>query len=114
MQRTKRYKDVHSAGKSKIVPLKKNEHWKDRHNRRKEVALRKKQIVQDWCNHNKFVMDVKNDGHHWLFRTPNNKSVQWFPSTGKLIIGEQWKQGIHLHDIYQLIEVLSICKKNEE
>lgn len=112
--RRKRYQDVHSAGKSRVVPRLKNEDWKARHVRRKETALQNKAVVEQWCKSNGFRMDIKNGNEHWLFRTPSSKSVEWFPSTGKLIIGKNWKQGIHVHDVYQLMDILKVCKEDEK
>lgn len=107
----KRFRDKHQVGKSKAVPYHHGEQWKERHNRRKEVALENKGVIETWCKKNKFTIRITNVGHHWIVRNPNNKSIQWFPSSGKLVIGNQWKEGIHVHDIYQFIEILKLCKE---
>lgn len=109
----KRYSDVHYVGRSKRVPFIKEENWRSRHARRKAAALQEKDKVKIWCTENSFTMEVKNNGDHWIFLNPNRKSIQWFPSSGKLVIGEKWKQGIHVYDTVQLIEILKVCKEDK-
>ena len=108
----KRHRDKYQAGKSKLVPYRNGEAWQQRHNRRKEEALSKRETVEGWCKRNKFTIRINNNGHHWIMMNPNNKSIQWWPSSGKLVIGNQWLQGIHVHDIYQLIDILARCKED--
>jgi hypothetical protein len=108
----KRHRDKFNAGKSKQVPYRHGEAWHERHNRRKKVALMQRSTVEEWCGKNKFTIRINNQGHHWIILNPNNKSIQWWPSSGKLVIGSFWNQGVHVHDIYQLIDILGKCKED--
>jgi len=108
----KRKRDKYYVGKSKTVPFRKNENWRERHDRRKEAALTQRETVEGWCRRNKFTIQITNNGHHWQMRNPNNKSIQWWPSSGKLVIGSFWNKGVHVHDIYQLIDILVRCKED--
>jgi len=55
-------------------------------------------------------LKISNDGHHWSFyafnAAPGDKQLfEWWPSSAKLVINKQWKKGIHVHDLSQLIGV---------
>jgi len=97
--------DKHSAGRSQIIPHRKCEGPKDRHERRLTVNLRNKQIVEQWCADNGVVIKINNQGHHWMF-SQSKKIVEWWPSSAKLIINKQWNNGIHIHDYEQALVVL--------
>ena len=53
---------------------------------------------------------VTNKGHHWSFYAHNAKSgdsqlFEWWPASAKLVIAKQWKKGIHVHDVTQVIAI---------
>jgi len=107
-RRTRRNPDVYKIGNSGLVPFIESESWKERHNRRMKVALENQPKVEAWCRTHKWKLYVKNNGHHWCFYTHENKMIQWWPSSGKLVIGKQYGEGIHCHDYKQLLKTLEI------
>lgn len=113
-RRTKRNPDKYKAGKSSLVPYIASEAWQERHSRRKEAALEHEHTMQVWCRAHGWFMSIKNNGHHWIFKThvkPYKEiMIEWFPSSGKLVIGKQWQKGIHCHDYKQLLEVFKEVK----
>lgn len=108
------FRDRYRLGKSDTVPYISNESWNERHQRRKDAALERKAEVDTWCRKNKWTIRIANNGHHWIFKTVKLKMVEWFPSSGKLVIGKQWRKGIHIHDVDQLLLVLEICVDEEK
>ena len=106
MRSRKRNPDKYQVGRSSLVPYVASESWEERHRRRKQVALENKGEVEAWCRKHHWTLRVTNGGHHWQFRTDKNKLIEWFPSSGKLAIGQNWKEGIHCHDYQQLLKVL--------
>jgi hypothetical protein len=108
MRRRTRNPDRYKVGRSSIVPYQSSESWQERHHRRMKVALDNKGTVEAWCQKHKWKLFIKNNGHHWMFFTKENKIVEWWPSSGKLAIGKKWKEGIHCHDYEQLIKVLEM------
>lgn len=105
MKKRSRYQDVKSAGSSNIIPFKIDEHWSTRHKRRLESNLKYKEKLQIWCDKNRFSLEVKNEGHHWLF-TKEGVKIEWWPSSAKVIFNQVWAEGIHCHDYEQLIKVI--------
>ena len=101
-----RITDSQKIGKSKIVPYKDCETAGERHQRRFETNNRNKIIVQTWCKENRFVLDVKNGGHHWIIKK-KNILIEWWPSSAKLVINKEWYNSIYCHDYLQLIDLLS-------
>lgn len=104
-----KYRDRTSMGKSDLCPPKKHEHWRERHSRRKRVAHQNEMALDKWCQERGLVLQVNNDGHHWLVRLFSGEeidiNVEWWPSTAKAVTGmskSRFKNGIHCHDIEQL------------
>lgn len=108
MRKRTRNPDKYIIGRSSTVPYIESENWKTRHYRRMVVALGNKGKVEAWCKIQKWIMRVSNNGHHWIFRTHQGKTIEWWPSSGKLAIGKKWTEGIHCHDCEQLLEVLEM------
>ena len=101
-----KYDDVKSLGRSDIAPFKPGESWHQRHARRMAINLKHTNELKDWCDGNGWKFEVKNDGHHWMFRK-GNQIVEWWPSSAKLVKNKQWGRGVHCHDYLKVIEVLS-------
>lgn len=104
MRKRFRNPDRYRIGKSSLVPYISNESWKERHQRRKRHALENKGKVEVWCQKHRWRMYINNEGHHWLFYTNEGKQVEWWPSSGKLVIGKQYTKAFHVHDYKQLLE----------
>ena len=106
MRRQKPNPDKYNLGRSSLVPYIASEGWQERHHRRKLIALDHKEELETWCNNHKWKLLIKNNGHHWILITKEQKMIEWWPSSGKLTIGKRWDSGIHCHDYLQLMKVL--------
>jgi len=106
-----RYPDVRKAGRAKRVHFKRGESAEARHARRLRENLDHEQEMAEWCAARQVSMNVKNYGHHWQFRMPWGLQIDWWPSRAKLVIGQRWSAGIHVHDWVQVQEI--IAKKLE-
>ena len=102
----KRYLDRYDLGRSSTVPYVEGEAWNTRHARRKAAALERQKEVELWCTRHKWRMAIKNDGHHWIFYTHQSKTIEWYPSSGKFVIGKKWDRTFHCHDVDILLQAL--------
>lgn len=94
-RRRKRYRDtdaIPSNGTGVIEP-----DWRKRHRKRKRDANRQYRkagiafaSIGGW-------LAVLNNGEHWQIHFPKGRLLQWWPSTAKLVVNEEWKKGIHCH-----------------
>lgn len=97
-----RYDDTSSLGKSSLVPYRKGEDPKHRHSRRLSTNLNWKSKLLQWAKANGFRAEIKNEGHHWILTDSSNR-VEWWPSSAKLVIDQEWVKGVHCHDYEKLI-----------
>lgn len=104
-----KYQDRFNVGKSDICPKDKAESPKARHERRLGINLRCRQRLENFCKANGFRFTVKNEGHHWQMWL-GKWQFDWWPSTAKLIINQQWEKGMHMHDYQQVTNVLKVAK----
>jgi hypothetical protein len=100
-----RYDDTSSLGKSNLVPYRKGEEPKPRHDRRLATNLNWKNELTRWAWVNGFRAEIKNEGHHWILKNSPIR-VEWWPSSAKLVINQEWDKGIHCHDYKKLINFL--------
>jgi hypothetical protein len=105
MSRPIRIPDSESAGRSRLVPYRKGESASDRHARRKYSNLKWKNKLRLWASAAGYLVQIKNDDHHWIL-TKETTRVEWWPSSVKLVFDQQWKVGIHCHDYQQLIQLI--------
>lgn len=104
-----RFPDTRSLGKSTIAPLFRDESWKERHERRKLTNLQAQDAVREWCKENAWTFKVTNDGHHWTM-VKHTTTVEWWPSSAKLVKDKRWSKGVHCHDWEKLIKYLEKVK----
>jgi hypothetical protein len=120
-----KFKDKEKAGRSKVIPFDPSEDHRDRHVRRKEANLQMQDHLEKWCDANGLRMVVTNEGHHWSFYAHDAKRgdpqlFEWWPASAKMVIAQQYRKGIHVHDITQVIKIaesrlrdrLTALKKN--
>lgn len=107
MSRRKRYQDTRSAGRSQVVPKGVGD-WRSRHRRRLEAAVTTQELLFSWCAAQGINVQVSNQNHHWTFwRTDKaRKVVEWWPASAKLVVGREYRRGIHVHDFAQCREQL--------
>jgi len=105
MARKKSIPDRVRAGRSRIVPFRQGEHFKERHARRLDANLEQAAKVRQWCHQRGLTLRITNGGHHW--QIPNgNFLAEWCPSSARLVIGKSWLHGIHCHDYKQTLDVI--------
>lgn len=106
MARHSRYRDVSTAGSSDIVPYRRGEDAANRHQRRLYINLKLQGEVKGWAKANKIDLQIKNDGHHWIFKF-HRSVAEWWPSSAKLVFNRAYEAGIHVHDYKQLMKELT-------
>jgi len=97
--------DTRSVGRSRAVPYIYGESPRARHDRRLEAALGAQSRVRQWCGNAGVTLTIGNENHHWRF-VGGNGCADWWPSSAKLVLDQQWDSGIHVHDIDQLLREL--------
>lgn len=100
-----KYRDVKSAGRSKICPLVKGESAGKRHRRRLKVSMESCKELEDWCKKYGIRLTITNKGHHWR-ASKGGIAVEWWPSSAKVIINKKWPHGQHVHDWRQFQAIL--------
>jgi hypothetical protein len=87
-----------------MVPYLIGEDPKDRHFRRftSNNDPNYVQKISEFCTQHGVIFKINNNGHHWHFEK-QSKFVDWWPSTAKLVLNQNWKRGIHVHDYGQVI-----------
>ncbi len=106
MSKRKRYDDVRGVGRSALVPVRdpKNPRGHEgpmaRHTRRLNVNLDNQEKVKTFCEQHDIKLRINNGGHHWIFEK-NDKMLEWWPSSAKLVKNKNWKTGLHVHDYEQ-------------
>lgn len=115
MTKSNRYDDASSLGKSSLAPYRKGEDPKRRHSRRLSTNLNWKNKLLQWAQANGFRAEIKNEGHHWIL-TNSHIRVEWWPSSAKLVINQEWDKGVHCHDYQKLIAFLenSVLNANRD
>jgi hypothetical protein len=88
-----------------IQPLP-DETFQQRHARRLQTNLAGEAELRSWADENGIVFEIKNNGHHWIFKKPGFLA-EWWPSSAKLVIAKRWNHGIHCHDWKQVQVVLA-------
>lgn len=97
--------DKGSVGRSDLVPFKEGEDRGSRHERRKGHANSNVNEVRQWCQERSINFSVTNGGHHWRF-VREKTQCEWWPSSAKFVVNQQWKKGLHVHDYKQLMTQL--------
>ena len=98
--------DRYRAGASRLVPFVATENAVQRHRRRFDAALSAEFLLREWCSNRGLTLDVHNNGHHWIMRRSAKMYAQWWPASAKLVLGQQYRAGIHCHDWVQVAKVL--------
>lgn len=106
MSRKRRKDDFASAGRSDVCPFIPGEPAGQRHSRRLHTNLRGEADVRRWAESHGINFDIFNQGHHWKFWR-NTLSVDWWPSSAKLIRNKRWNGGVHTHDFKQAMAIVA-------
>ena len=88
-----------------------------RHARRFETAQSHAHLASEWAAARGVSFVIRNHGHHWTFTLPDEWSnahfAQWWPQSAKLVFWNQWADGVHAHDVPQLVAELERVLGNE-
>jgi len=95
--------------RSRVCPYVPGEDPAARHRRRLLTNVRGEQYLRGWCEGAGIALTISNDGHHWRFTLPNGRLVQWWPSSAKLVFGDDWDHDLHVHDYERAREI--ICRE---
>lgn len=99
-------RDVRHVGASGLVPFRPGESASTRHLRRLQTNLEAGRAeVEAWCEAHGVTLEIKNAGHHWIFKR-EARIVEWWPSSAKLVVGRRYRKGVHVHDWKQAIREL--------
>lgn len=102
-----KYSDRKTVGSSDLVPYIPGEPYGARHERRLKRNLEYRERVKTWCHNRGVTLQIKNEGHHWIFLHDRNRA-DWWPSSAKLVFGCKYAKGVHVHDWRQAIEQISM------
>ena len=91
------------AERSNKVPFKEDETWQERHDRRKDAALSEEDEMKVWADEHFVDLEIKNHGHHWVF-TRDKGVVEWWPSSGRLVLNRNYRKPSKAHDTDQAKE----------
>ena len=81
------------------MPFDPEEDAASRHERRLVANLERGEAeLRAWCLDNALDLEIKNQGHHWIFTGPPGWVAEWWPSSAKLVLCKRWERGIHVHD----------------
>jgi hypothetical protein len=106
--------DVRSAGRSSRIPYVAGEEAGQRHERRKAENVARVAYVEERCRALGVAVTIHNHGHHWQFRLPSGKLVEWWPSSAKLVVGQRWEKGVHVHDWEQALAIVRLEVQKKE
>jgi len=90
---------------TEVSKYKKGELAKDRHIRRLQENKERLDVFKKWCKDKGFEFRYLNNGEHWQVKA-FDWCFDWWPRTAKLVIDQNYKHGIHVHDIVQFMKTL--------
>jgi hypothetical protein len=112
-RRRRRYEDTENLP-DRSKPSRIEPNWRKRHKKRKRSANRQNAsaglafaFLGGWLN-------ITNEGHHWKIVFPGKQSIQWWPSSAKLVVNEKWEEGIHCHRWQELFIFARDWRKSHE
>lgn len=105
-RRRHRFGDRSKSDAKPVFQPKGYEDHKARHARRLEFNLQAQDKVKEWCKENNVTLQIKNNGHHWIF-VREKGLVEWWPSSAKMVVGKKWNHGIHVVDYTQALHELA-------
>lgn len=115
MSRRHKIPDARKWGASVVIKARNPDgslDWHIRHARRLEVNLENRKVLENWCRSNRWTFEIKNNGHHWMFRK-TGVLVEWWPSSAKLVRDKQWTNGVHIHDYLQVRNFLRQIERDK-
>ena len=106
-RKRRRHPDTHNMGRSRRIPYKAHESYRERHERRKKENLHEEHNLRVWCEARNIILTIYNEGHHWQFHLASRRLVEWWPSSAKCVVDKRWGSGYHCHDVHQVKQVIS-------
>ena len=99
-------RDTIQFGRSKLIRYRPGESWQQRHDRRLKLSAEGRDAFQQWCEQRGIQFRCTNGDHHWQMRR-GAKLTEWWPSSAKCVVDQQWDKGVHVHDCEQLQRFLA-------
>lgn len=101
-----KYRDIRkSKHEPRISKFVKGVPFKIRHAQRFLVNDNTADEFKEHCGKQGYVLRILNEGEHWQVKHGGN-CFDWWPRTAKLVINQNWKNGIHVHDHTQLRKII--------
>jgi len=106
----KRYRDKTKCKDSpEISKFVKGVPYKIRHAQRFLVNENTADQFKEHCKEQGYTFRILNEGEHWQVKYKGD-CFDWWPRTAKLVINQNWKNGIHVHDHTQLATIIARTK----
>lgn len=90
-----------------------SQHQKAEHQRRYQQASTSVQSADEWCADHAIVLTIRNDGQHWSFMR-GDQLVEWWPSSGKVVVNKLWNSARHADNWKRLIPILEKSLRKAE
>lgn len=107
-RKSKRHRDVCSAGSSPVTKHLVNEEFDVRHRERLRLAHSCREEVR--ASIESLGLVFKQNDQHWRVYFPDVQGrsplIEWWPSTAKCVVFQRWGSGIHVHDARQFVEIV--------
>lgn len=79
-----------------------------------DLAIKNRTTFESYAGGFGLVLDVKNNGQHWIFTRPNGDPLllEWWPSTGRFVVNKNFRQAERawaVQDVRKLLERFCKC-----
>jgi hypothetical protein len=82
-----------------------SQHQRAEHQRRYRQAFSSVEFAVEWCADRVIALTIRNDGQHWSF-TRGDQLVEWWPSSGKVVVNKRWNSAKHADNWKRLVPIL--------
>lgn len=107
VQRRKKDK-TKSAIRTKECQFDHQEKSEDRHQRRLKLAIKHSDRLKGYCNHKGYELKISQEGKHFVINR-KRLHIDWYPYSAKMIVNYQNGDGIHVHEVSQIISYLEFA-----
>jgi len=57
------------------------------------------------------TLKVSNEGHHWRIVLANRRVVEWWPSSGRLVVDGDWARATFTGDVSEVMSAVVLAGK---
>lgn len=102
---SKRIRDVVKSQYPPKIKYLPGEPGSQRHQRRLDFAIGLIPLVKRWAAQEGIELVILNQNNHWIWRKGKQRA-DWWPSSAKLVLNQDFDNGIHAHDPGQVAREL--------